>query len=123
MAKGVFFSDSTGSARLSGWPVSNLAPVVLRLTDEDVLMTVNISRPPETEARLRNQAAAAGKDVASLVREAIEEKLASGDSMEPSTGAGYEKWLLEFNSWVSSHRPVGHFVDDSRESIYSERSE
>lgn len=29
-----------------------------------------------------------------------------------------EKWLAGFDEWVKSHRPIGHFVDDSRDSIY-----
>ena len=40
-------------------------------------MTLTLSFPPDMEARLRERAAAAGKDVESLVREAIEEKLIS----------------------------------------------
>ena len=30
-----------------------------------------------------------------------------------------DAWLRAFHDWVDSHEPVGHFVDDSRESIYS----
>lgn len=40
-------------------------------------MTLTLSLPPEFESRLRERAAASGKDVASFVREAIEEKLAA----------------------------------------------
>ena len=29
-----------------------------------------------------------------------------------------DAWLKAFHDWVDSHEPVGHFVDDSRESIY-----
>lgn len=39
-------------------------------------MTLDISLTPETEAELRRRAAALGKDVAAIVREAVEEKLA-----------------------------------------------
>jgi hypothetical protein len=38
-------------------------------------MTVTIDFPPETEQKLLARAAATGKDVATLVREAVEEKL------------------------------------------------
>ena len=30
-----------------------------------------------------------------------------------------EEWLKRFDEWVACRGPVGHFVDDSRESIYS----
>jgi hypothetical protein len=29
-----------------------------------------------------------------------------------------DPWLKSLRAWVDSHAPVGHFVDDSRESIY-----
>ena len=38
-------------------------------------MTLNIALPPETETKLRERADAAGTDVPTFVREAIEEKL------------------------------------------------
>jgi hypothetical protein len=38
-------------------------------------MTLTIDFPPETEQKLLARAAATGKDVATLVREAVEEKL------------------------------------------------
>jgi predicted DNA-binding protein len=43
-------------------------------------MTLSISLPPETEARLRQRAAALGKDIADVAREAVEEKLAIPES-------------------------------------------
>ncbi len=33
--------------------------------------------------------------------------------------AGEDPWLKSFHEWVDSHKPLGHAVDDSRESIYS----
>jgi hypothetical protein len=38
-------------------------------------MTLSIDLPPETERKLLDRAAATGKDVATLVREAVEEQL------------------------------------------------
>jgi predicted DNA-binding protein len=43
-------------------------------------MTLSISLRPETEARLRQRAAALGKDMADVAREAVEEKLAIPES-------------------------------------------
>jgi plasmid stability protein len=40
-------------------------------------MTLHLSFPPDTEARLRERAAATGKDVEQIVREVVEEKLAA----------------------------------------------
>jgi plasmid stability protein len=85
-------------------------------------MTLHLSFPPETEARLRERAAATGKDVEEVVREAVEEKLATPTTQGPE-GKSYEQWAAEFKAWVESHKPVGHFVDDSRESIYADRDE
>jgi hypothetical protein len=86
-------------------------------------MTVTISLPPETEQKLRAQAAATGKDVPTIVREAVEEKLAAANAARFPADLPYEQWVVEFNSWVASHKPVGHPVDDSRESIYAGRGE
>jgi hypothetical protein len=35
----------------------------------------------------------------------------------------YAQWAAEFQAWTASHKPVCHFVDDSRESIYAGRDE
>jgi hypothetical protein len=42
-----------------------------------------------------------------------------GVSSEPPPNETPEEWLKRFHEWAHSHKPVGHFVDDSRESIYS----
>jgi hypothetical protein len=86
-------------------------------------MTVTISFRPDTEAKLREQAVATGKDVPTLVVEAVEEKFAGGNGIKPPAEVPYEQWVVEFDAWVASHKPVGHFVDDSRESIYAGRGE
>ena len=86
-------------------------------------MTLTLSFPPEVEARLRERAAAAGKDVESIVREAVDEKLAAVATPTGPEGKSYEQWAAEFKAWIASHKPVSHFVDDSRESIYAGRGE
>lgn len=84
-------------------------------------MTLTLSLPPDLEARLRERAAAAGKDVESLVREAVEEKLAA---VPPGpNGKTHEQWSAELHAWAASHKHTTHFVDDSRESIYADRGE
>ena len=84
-------------------------------------MTLTLSFPPEVEARLRERAASAGKDVESIVREAVEEKLAATPT-QPQRRT-HEQWIAELRAWAASHKPVNHFVDDSRESIYAGRGE
>lgn len=85
-------------------------------------MTLTLSLPPELETRLRERAAASGKDVESIVREAVEEKLASANPSGPE-GKTREQWSAELHAWAASHKPVTHFVDDSRQSIYAGRGE
>jgi Arc/MetJ-type ribon-helix-helix transcriptional regulator len=36
----------------------------------------------------------------------------------PRRDRALEKWLADFTAWANSHKPIGHFVDDSRDSIY-----
>ena len=85
-------------------------------------MTLTLSFPPETEARLRERAAASGKDVETIVREAVDQTLAA-EANTPRSDRSAEEWVAEFMTWVNSHPPVTHFVDDSRESIYAGRGE
>lgn len=85
-------------------------------------MTLTLSLPPHLETRLRERAAASGKDVEAFVLEMVEEKLTDN----PTTGPGDkspEQWSAELHAWAASHKPVTHFVDDSRESIYAGRGE
>jgi hypothetical protein len=89
-------------------------------------MSVTIPFPPEIEAKLRQRAAAAGKDVGSFVREAVEEKLALPGRPDESNAA---QWLAEFDAWMrgvaarESAYPPGFVADDSRETVYEGRGE
>lgn len=86
-------------------------------------MTVTLSLPPTLEARLRDRAAAAGKDVSTFVREAVEAKLDAAGEIKPEDKSN-EQWLAEFDAWMrdvaarAANYPKGYVVDDSRESIY-----
>jgi predicted transcriptional regulator len=90
-------------------------------------MTLTISLPPEMEAKLRDRAAATGKDFSTLVREAVEEKLAVNGGGSTSQEKPYDLWLAEFSAWMQAVTdrgkvyPPGFVVDDSRESIYGDR--
>ena len=85
-------------------------------------MTVHISLPPDMEVRLQQRAQAAGKDVPTWVREAVEEKLAT-ESSETQAVRTSQQWEAEFDVWIANHKPVSHFVDDSRDSIYADRGQ
>ncbi len=83
-------------------------------------MALYIQLPAETEAKLREQATAAGKELDRYVVEVVEEKLAS--SSGSTSGSGEltpEQWSAEWHAWAASHRKLNHTVDDSRESIYA----
>ncbi len=86
-------------------------------------MTLNISLSAESEAKLRQRAAAVGKDVIAFVRETIEEKLAAEQQSglaSTSPRQGTEEWFAKFNEWVALHPPRRFLADDSRDSIYSD---
>ncbi len=91
-------------------------------------MTVTFSLPPETEAKLRDRSIATGKDLPTLVREAVEEKLSAANGAK-STEMPYDRWSTEFTAWMSDVArrapmyPPGYVADDSRESIYEGRGE
>ena len=85
-------------------------------------MPIQIELSRETESRLRERAAAEGKHPATVVQEAVEEKLASGEG--PSNQTSNEDRVAVWRRFVAAmHRhtrnlPPMHWVDDSRESIY-----
>lgn len=89
-------------------------------------MTLHVPLSSESEARLREYAAAVGKDLPSVIAEAIEEKLAlledeaSEPRHRPHTTEG---WIAELRAWAASHPRLDRLADDSRESIYAGRGE
>jgi len=92
-------------------------------------MTVTLTLQPETEAKLRERAAASGKDVSTLVREAVEEKLSAADARKATDDMPYARWFAEFGAWMDDVAkrapmyPQGYVANDSRESIYEGRGE
>ena len=80
---------------------------------------------PDIEAKLLERASAAGKDVGTFVREAVEEKLGAPISAQQTP----DQWKAEFGAWMrdvfaraSAYSPE-FLVDDSRETIYEGRGE
>ena len=85
-------------------------------------MTLSIPLPPETETKLRERAAASGKDLTMLVLEAVEAITGetNGDTA-PNGSMPPNQWSAEWRAWAAGHQTLDHVVDDSRESIYAGR--
>jgi hypothetical protein len=82
-------------------------------------MTVTVSVPPTTEARLRSHAAAPGQDVSTLVVEAIEQKFGGIAGGRAQSAAEFDQTLDKFfavNAETLSPLPA----DFSRADIYSD---
>lgn len=89
-------------------------------------MTLQIALTPEMEAKLRERAAALGKDPASFVQDVVEYELGiidASDSAGPKSRFTKEQRIAELEAWAASHAPLPYEVDDSRESIYEGRGE
>jgi len=71
----------------------------------------------ELEARLKEQAAMAGRQPEEFALEALQEKLAA-EGAAPSLST--DDWLRQFDSWVGNQVSRNPHVDDSRESIYAD---
>lgn len=82
-------------------------------------MNLTLHLTPETEARLKEHAALAGKRPEDLALEALQDKL-SGEPVAPPA-LPPEEWLRQFDAWVSHHESRNPRVDDSRESLYPDR--
>lgn len=87
-------------------------------------MTLHIPLSPATEAKLRERAAATGKDLTMLVLEAVEAITGetNGDTA-PNGSMTANQWSAEWRAWAAGHKTLDHMVDDSRESIYAGRGE
>ncbi len=90
-------------------------------------MTIRISLPAEIEAKLRERAAAEGKDPVALALEAVQEKLGFGEviSGRPDAAeriAAWERFVTGMRGSTET-LPSGHRVDDTREAIYQGRGE
>lgn len=85
-------------------------------------MDLTIKLPEGSEELLRQHATAAGKDVESFARELIEARLGISHQQngEQADDEDFESKLEAIAGMMPS---AGHFVDDSRESIYEGRGE
>jgi hypothetical protein len=93
---------------------------MIQLFAAERFMTVTISLPAQTEAELRRQAAQSGKDVSTLIREAIEEKLATvGQFAAPQATGDFDLELDQF--FASNPEKIPALpANFSREDIYAD---
>jgi hypothetical protein len=87
-------------------------------------MTVTIDLPPETEAKLRAQAASQGAKLEVYLGELAKQwaGAARADLLSPGQKTP-EQRVAEWRAFVASHQYITAVADDSRESIYEGRGE
>ena len=76
---------------------------------------------PELEAKLGEQAKAAGKAPEEIALQVLQEQLDAEPLATASLSA--DQWIADIRSWAKSHRRLSHEVDDSREAIYAGRGQ
>jgi hypothetical protein len=84
-------------------------------------MTVTIELPPETEAKLREQAASQGAKLEEYLSE-LAQHWASGNGTSPKSPPPEktpEQRIAEWRAFMASHDHITAVADDSRESIYA----
>ena len=84
-------------------------------------MTLSIPLSAEVEARLRERAAADGKDVAEYVLSVVEEDLAMtgpAPSLVSDSPQQKDQWEKALDAWAAGHPRLDTMADDSRDSIY-----
>ncbi len=80
-------------------------------------MSILISLSPAAEIAMTDQARARGRELNEYVSEVVERVATWGVEEHPRVKQGTPEWFAVFQEWLDSHEPVGHFVDDSRETI------
>ncbi len=76
--------------------------------------------------KLAQRADETGQDVAGVASDLIEQAVANPVPARLTLSqrvAAWNQWVASMRKWGEQHLPAGHFVDDSRESIYDGRGE
>lgn len=63
-------------------------------------MTITLSLPAEMGHKLQERAAQTGKDVATLIREAVDEKLSGPGAIADPSELPYVQWKAAFAAWL-----------------------
>jgi len=86
-------------------------------------MTLHIELPIAVETALLARAAAEGKDVSTLITEAVAQRLDAPEvkAAEPFRPAvrSPQGFAQRLQTWIELHPRTGRPVDDTRESIYA----
>jgi predicted transcriptional regulator len=80
-------------------------------------MSITLHLSPELEGRLAAEAERLARPLEVVALRAIEDSLGAESSTSPTSR---EEWQQELHSWIASHQPISHVVDDSRASIYGD---
>jgi hypothetical protein len=91
-------------------------------------MTVTLNLAPDLVLRLQKIAEQQGKTLELYLNELAERAVEGGEwsaKHQPNLQKELtpKQWAAELRAWATSHPPVSHFIDDSRESIYAGRGE
>jgi hypothetical protein len=81
-------------------------------------LDLDISR--DEQLRLEQQAAALGKGLAGFVASVLREQVDLGREVDHALPL--EQWRARLQAFADRHKPTGHPLDDSRESIYRDRT-
>ena len=89
-------------------------------------MTVLINLPAQTEKLLKEKAARASQTLEAYLEGLAEREATATIGTQPSSSPlSAEQWSTQWRDWANQDRqlPGGIVIDDSRESIYAQRSE
>src|SRR5208282_5090867 len=88
----------------------------------EIAMTLKLSQ--EASDRLARRAADAGKDVAAVASDLIEQAVVDTPPLVSARQlAALESFAAGMSAWTSRNLPPGHVVDDSRQTNYEGRGE
>jgi len=80
-------------------------------------MSITLDISPELQAQLAAEASRRNQRVEDVALSAIADLFSLNTDVKKGSA---EQWRRDLDEWIASHRPVSHFVDDSRESIYAD---
>ena len=82
-----------------------------------------LNLPQDVQAKLEQQAAAAGMKPEELASRMIEVEVASGREEQQAAELDNDEWKRRLEKWLASFPNRKTTLDDSRESIYRGRGE
>jgi predicted transcriptional regulator len=80
-------------------------------------MSITLHLPPELQEQLSAEASRRNQRVEDVALSAIADSFGSSRDTKQEN---IEQWQARFQAWIASHRPIPHFVDDSRASVYDD---